>query len=122
MVDKMKDGYYSLIQYCPEPRRMEFVNIGLILVCPALSFLGGMVVGHNNRIKRFFGDSHDWEEIDSLKLQIQEAIEALKSGEKLLANLKDINWSDQIQFSQAQSTPVWNPERNLMQLFLEIVL
>lgn len=124
MVDKMKDGYYSLIQYCPEPRRMEFVNIGLILLCPDLEFFGGMVVGHNNRIKQFFGYSHDCEKLDELKLQIQEKIWSLEPRIKKLVDLKDItwHWPNQIQFSQIQTTPIWNPERNLNQLFLEIVL
>ena len=120
----MKDGYYTLIQYCPEPRRMEHVNIGVILLCPELEFFDGMVVGHNSRIKQFFGDSHDWEQIDSLKLRIQEKIWSLKPRIKKLVDLKDITcqWPNQIQFSWVQTTPVWNPERNLNQLFLEIVL
>jgi len=32
-------GYYSIIQYCPDPSRLEAVNIGVALFCPELRFL-----------------------------------------------------------------------------------
>lgn len=32
-------GYYSIVQYCPDPSRLEAVNIGLALFCPEISFL-----------------------------------------------------------------------------------
>ena len=35
-----KRGYYSLIQFCPEPSRAEAVNLGVLLFCPEAGFIG----------------------------------------------------------------------------------
>ena len=34
-----KRGYYSLVQFCPNPARAEAVNVGVILFCPEAGFL-----------------------------------------------------------------------------------
>jgi len=33
------NGYYSLVQYCPDPSRVEAANVGAILFCPTLPYL-----------------------------------------------------------------------------------
>jgi hypothetical protein len=49
-------GKYALIQFCPEPDRMEFINVGLILSIPdAAGYLRVEFVEEPKRVERLFG-------------------------------------------------------------------
>jgi hypothetical protein len=48
-------GDYALIQYSPAPERMEFLNIGVMLMIPEVGFMGVRMAAENARIDRFFG-------------------------------------------------------------------
>ncbi|HWB02533.1 MAG TPA: DUF3037 domain-containing protein [Verrucomicrobiales bacterium] len=48
-------GYYSLIQYCPDRRRMEAANIGVLLFCPAPHCLIARLPPNNDRFVTFSG-------------------------------------------------------------------
>jgi len=53
-------GYYSLIQFCPDASRLEAVNVGIVILCPALDILSVRVADPVPRVERFFGpDGHD---------------------------------------------------------------
>ena len=47
-------GYYSIVQYCPDPMRRETANIGVVLFCPQLDFLEVRMVGDDSRIREVF--------------------------------------------------------------------
>jgi hypothetical protein len=47
-------GYYSLIQYCPDALRLEAVNVGLVLLCPALDYMDVGLTDDDDRIRRVF--------------------------------------------------------------------
>src|SRR5258708_1932745 len=70
-------GYYSIIQYCPDPSRLEAVNIGVALFCPELRFLRAQFGRRRTRVSQLFG-KQDWEFV---RLQ-QSAIEARLAGER----------------------------------------
>ena len=55
----MSKGYFSLVQYCPDVARQEAVNVGVVLLCPELNFIGAKMVRGNNRVRRFFGEDAD---------------------------------------------------------------
>jgi hypothetical protein len=48
-------GYYSLIQFCPDPVAAETINIGLVAFCPKTGFVDVHVSGDNKRVIRTFG-------------------------------------------------------------------
>jgi hypothetical protein len=48
-------GKYALVQYCPVPERLEFVNIGLLLVVPESSYLEIRFAKGQTRVERLFG-------------------------------------------------------------------
>lgn len=48
-------GKYALVQYCPVPERLEFVNIGLLLVVPDQPYLEIRFAKGQTRIERLFG-------------------------------------------------------------------
>lgn len=53
-------GKYALIQFCPEPDRMEFINVGLILSIPdAAGYLRVEFVEEPKRVERLFGHISD---------------------------------------------------------------
>lgn len=52
----MKQGYYSIIQYCPDFTRLEVCNLGVLLFCPELRFLDvKMSSRYQSRINTIFG-------------------------------------------------------------------
>lgn len=53
-------GYYSIIQYCPDPSRLEAVNIGIALFCPEVKFLKAAFGRRRIHVERLFG-KQDWE-------------------------------------------------------------
>ena len=58
-------GYYSIVQYCPDQSRLEAVNIGLVLFCPAVDVLKSRwMITRHLRIKKVFGEQ-DWTFIDN---------------------------------------------------------
>lgn len=42
-------GYYSILQYVPDPERAEGVNIGLMLFCPEKGFLRIQTSGRDHQ-------------------------------------------------------------------------
>jgi len=48
-------GHYALVQFSPVPERLEFVNIGLILLVPELDFVGIRLARGQRRVERIFG-------------------------------------------------------------------
>jgi len=69
-------GHYSLIQFCPEPARLETANIGVALYCRDADFLSVQMSGKNRRIVKMFGrGEHDLNRLRAVKASLQEAIE-----------------------------------------------
>ena len=78
---KFHKGHYSLIQYCPDPARMEAVNVGVLLFCPELQFLSVVVSRDNRRVQQFFGRKGlDCQQLDLFKRGIEQRVgrESLK--------------------------------------------
>src|SRR5262245_53010391 len=48
-------GYYSLVQFCPNFARLEAVNVGVLLFCPASGFLDIRLNEDNDRVAKVFG-------------------------------------------------------------------
>ncbi len=78
-------GYYSIIQYCPDPSRLEAVNIGVTLFSPDLHFLKTRFGRSRTRISHLFG-KQDWEFVHLQRT----AIEArLAKEQEAFASLED---------------------------------
>ncbi|MDB5344788.1 MAG: hypothetical protein JWP89_3165 [Schlesneria sp.] len=72
---KFHKGFYSLIQYCPDPARLEAANVGVLLFCPELKFLSAQMSSDNRRVQQFFGRTdHDWKQIRLFKDGMEERI------------------------------------------------
>jgi hypothetical protein len=48
-------GYYAAIQLCPDPSRLETVNLGTLLFCPEMQFLKAAFARDFGRARKLFG-------------------------------------------------------------------
>jgi hypothetical protein len=62
-------GYYSVVQFCPDPSRLESVNIGVVLYSSTEKRLQVQMSESNQRIRRCFGNQ-DWNLLDRARKAI----------------------------------------------------
>lgn len=48
-------GLYALLQFSPIPERMEFLNVGVVLIIPERQYVGVRVAENLKRIEKLFG-------------------------------------------------------------------
>jgi hypothetical protein len=117
-------GYYSLIQYCPDPSRLEAANVGVLLFSPTHLFLKARTAPDNRRVIRFFGrEGHDWRRLNSFKEGLAERIEIEGPSIRRLADLESFiaRRANRLQITPPRSMRVTDPEKDLEQLFCELV-
>lgn len=69
---KPQRGYYSLIQFCPDPSRLEAINVGVALFCPDSEFIGARTAAGNQRPAKLVGrDELNREALNSAKRAIE---------------------------------------------------
>ncbi len=118
-------AYYCIIQYTPEQDRMEGVNVGVVLFCPKLSYLGVQITALFDRAVRFFGPEVDeeevWENADGIQYRLLH-IEAEHMN--TLADLQHFvdTRANQIILTQPrQMTLRQLPQEELLRLFRDLV-
>jgi hypothetical protein len=116
-------GYYSVLQYCPDLGKFEAANIGVLLFCPETGFLKGVTTRTNQRVAHFFGREHDTKKLNSLKRGI---VERLANEEGRIKTVEDLKRFIALRANQVQITPprsirVEDPERDLAALFEEVI-
>lgn len=118
-----KAGKYALIQFCPAPERMEFVNIGVMLIVPEIGYIGVKISKSNARVERLFGK------------QARHHVGFLKeSFENRLRHEFSSNFNDEVfhSFSRKRANEIRvspiqsilisdDPDRSLESLFSELV-
>jgi hypothetical protein len=118
-------GYLCLIQFCPDRARMETVNVGLVIFCPALDLLEVRVTENDDRAARLFGpDGVRLDLLDSGKQAIVNRLRAADSRPRTLEELQhfvDTRGNDLI-LTQPRSMRVEEPARQLDDLFRQLVL
>ncbi len=67
-------GYYSIVQYCPDPSRLEAVNIGVVLFCPEVPFLKARFGKRKKPISALFG-RQEWEFLEAQKASLEARFE-----------------------------------------------
>ncbi|MCI0361350.1 MAG: DUF3037 domain-containing protein [Planctomycetaceae bacterium] len=117
-------GYYSLVQYQPDPVRLEAANIGVLLFCPAKRFLRAKTARDNDRIRHFFGSKgHDWRRIDAFKRGLEERVqresETIQTEEQLRRFIEAR--ANEIRISAPRYIRVSDCEQQLDELFAELI-
>lgn len=121
---KPNKGWFSIVQYCPDPNRLESANIGVLLFCPALRFLNVRIASDNHRIIKFFGSMGlDLSVVNSFKRGLKERLrkehENISNHEQLLDFVD--RRANQIRISPPRSIRIVEPKQQLDELFAELV-
>jgi len=121
---KPQRGYYSLIQFCPDASRLEAVNVGVVLFCPALDFLSARTTSNNRRAEALVGRSRlERASLNAAKEAIERRLEVDRGSFQGIEDLENFvntrgNW---LKLTQARPVKVFNPESELEKLYAELV-
>src|SRR5262245_46736281 len=121
---KTATGYYSIIQYCPDPSRLEAANVGVVLFCPSLKYLAARTAAGNDRIRRFFGAKNiDRKQLNTIKMSIQRRLEVDRDQFKELADLERFaaTRANAMRLTPFRVVAVESAEHDLRRLFDRLV-
>lgn len=119
-----QQGYYSLVQYCPDPARAEVANVGVLLFSPGHEFIDVRLSKGVQHVKSIFkGRDLDAEQIRFAKKTIKDRVAHQK---KELQTLDDLKQFISLRFNTVLLTPprsiaVEDPSAQLEALFQELV-
>jgi hypothetical protein len=121
---KPHKGWFSIVQFCPDPNRLEAANIGVLLFCPELNYLDVRIASDNRRIIKFFGSKDfDLALVNSFKKGLAERLrteqESIVDHEQLVDFID--KRANQIRISPPRSIRVTEPEKQLDELFSALV-
>lgn len=118
----MLQGYYSLIQYCPDWKRLEVCNIGVMLFCPQAEFLDAVMTHDNKRVRHVFGSQLRLDYLQTFKESFAERIRAEKTNLYGLDDLKDFiaRRANSFLITEPRSIAVDDPQQTLAGLFTEL--
>lgn len=113
-------GYYSLIQFFPDPSRLEAANIGVVVYSSHDGRLCFRISRSNSRIRRFFGEQ-DWKFLNRAKEAIKNLLrtEYFRSVEDLKAFIA--RRANAIQLSAPRSMRISTIEQDVDDLFRRLV-
>ncbi len=120
-----KRAHYSLIQFCPDPARLESVNVGAVLVCPDLDYVDVQIDRSNDRIRRVFPDlRHDPGYLTTAKKAIRNRIVDFKSDFLNMEELQRYIHTRANDFILTPARPirVSDPAATLIDLFTDLVV
>lgn len=118
------NGYYSLIQYCPDASRAEAANVGVLLFCPDLRYIDAKVSRGNDRIARFFHrGTFDAERINAAKQAIVSRLEVERDAFRTLDDLQRFidTRANEIIVTTPRPVKVRDAAEDLTRLFSELV-
>jgi hypothetical protein len=118
-------GYLCLIQYCPDRARIEAVNVGVVIFCPALDVLEVRVTERDDRAARLFGA--DRARLVLLHEGKQAIVQRLRSADTRPRSLEELQHfvdtrGNELILTLPLSMRVEEPARQLDDLFRRLVL
>lgn len=117
-------GYYSLIQFCPDVSRLEAVNLGVILFCPASGFLQALTSKSTRRAEKLVGRGElARAALKSAKTAIEKRLLVDRESFKSLEDLQRFvdTRGNSLQLTPPRPLKVTSPEEELKRLFEELV-
>lgn len=112
------------MQFCPNPARLEAVNVGVVLYCPDSQFLVSKITKSNQRIRRIFpNDEINLAMVDSAKRGLQKRLAVEQFAIRDLADLQKFveTRANAVTLSPLQPIKVFDPQAELRKLFEELV-
>lgn len=117
-------GYYSLVQFCPDPSRAEAANVGVLLLCPEAGFISARVSRSNGRIAQFFGrGSYDKDLVNAAKQALLNRLELERGSLQTVADLQRFirTRANDLLLTPPRPMKVFDAEADLDRLFSELV-
>lgn len=115
-------GRYALVQFCPVPERMEYLNVGLVMVVPDLRSVSIRMVRGYSRIERIFGRQHR-SYLDAVKVsfesRLREEVSRSADGSGLIEFAQ--KRANDIRLSPLRSVLISDPEKDFESLFDQLV-
>jgi hypothetical protein len=113
-------GYYSLIQFLPDPSRLEAVNVGIVVYSSADKKLQVRMSRSNQRIRKFFGNQN-WYIINRAKSAIVDQLRSqlFLSVDHLEAYISER--ANAIQLTTPRPVRIGDLQANADQLFRRLV-
>ena len=117
-------GYYCLIQYSPDPARLESINQGVLLFCPEPRFLKCRTSSSTRRLEKAFGrGSFDPQQV---RFAVQSLVDRLEVESARFETVDDLRKfidtrAGQIVLSQPRPASITSPDGYLEALFGELV-
>ncbi len=118
-------GYYSLVQFCPDPSRLEAVNVGVLLFCPASDFVQVKLIDGNDRVKKVFGkEAFHPRALDAAKRGLVYRLEKTDDRPRSKEDLERFVGAraDNVRLSEPRSLVVDEPQQELEALFQKLVI
>lgn len=117
-----QQGLYALIQFSPIPERMEFLNVGAILLVPEQGYVGVRLAENFRRVEKLFGKQSK-SYIENLKHSFKQRIERefAKEFDRSKFEYFINSRANDIRLSKAQPILVHDPKKDLDELFEELV-
>jgi hypothetical protein len=118
-------AFYSLVQYCPDLSRLEVANIGVVIFCAELNFLGSRMTQNHTRINQMFGrGQRDLKRLRAVKAGLQEKLSNSCAEQMSLEHLNQlaalhVNTIRMTKFMPCKVSQ--NPETDLQSMFEELV-
>jgi hypothetical protein len=117
-------GYFSLAQYCPDLARQEAANVGVVLFCPELQFVGCQMAESIARIRRFFGNEVDG--YQHLRGMMEALVSRIEVERSHLNSLQDFQQfvatrANKVILTVPKPIVVLDPQADLDALYSELV-
>src|SRR5438552_3843697 len=119
-----KKGYYSLIQFCPNPSRLEVVNVGVVLFCSEPRFLAARTAKGNQRPAKLVGRHQlDSASLNSAKQALERRLQVDSMSFETFGDLeKFVNTrGNALKLTAPRPVKVFDPPSDLDKLFEELV-
>lgn len=113
-------AYYSLIQFCPDPSRLEGVNVGVGLYSPIEKRVLVKTTRSNQRIRKFFGNQN-WYLINRAKTSIKNQLRSQAFSDLEDFKLYISKRANSMQLSSPRSVRMADPQKTLEDLFERLV-
>ena len=115
-------GYYCLIQFCPDPSRLEAVNVGVLLFCPGANFIAARTAKGNKRPRKLV-DQLDKASLNAAKRALERRLEVDASRFQTLEDLQQFADSrgNILKLTPPRPIKVFDPGADLEKLFHELV-
>jgi hypothetical protein len=115
-----RKGYYSLIQFCPDPSRLEGVNIGVLVYSPEDGALKFRITQKNQRIRKFFGQQN-WDFLNRAREAMQarlhtEKFETVSELENYISRRANV-----VQLTSLRALKISDIDRDVETLFQRLV-